>query len=120
MSVVALVIAPSIAEVSPNKVADVMEVTVDMHKMHNTDKAKDVQVKMTKQEDGTFKAIVTTSVTKDGKTTQTEQVFTGTEEEVKAQVHKLNGMTTSFKRCANCKGKEKMCPLCKKKAAKKA
>ncbi len=120
MSVVALVIAPSIAEVSPNKVADVMEVTVDMHKMHNTDKAKDVQVKMTKQDDGTFKAVVTTSVTKDGKTTQNEQVFTGTEEEVKAQVHKLNGMTTSFKRCANCKGKEKMCPMCKKKAAKKA
>ncbi|MFK5890676.1 MAG: V-type H(+)-translocating pyrophosphatase, partial [Flavobacteriaceae bacterium] len=119
MSVVALVIAPSIAVDVPTKVADMKEVTVDMHKMHKADMANEVQVKMTKQDDGTFKAVVITTTTVNGKANKNEQVFTGTEAEVKAQIHKIKGMDVSLKGCANCKGKKELCANCKKKAAAK-
>ncbi|WP_010518504.1 sodium/proton-translocating pyrophosphatase, partial [Croceivirga radicis] len=101
MSVVALVIAPSIA-VS----ADSSEMAVNIEKrvwidedgnrhelnageeIHFSDaqtKQKEVKVEMLKNEDGTVTATVTSSV--DGEAT--EKVFTGAEEEVKAKLKSL-------------------------------
>ncbi|WP_299097740.1 sodium-translocating pyrophosphatase [Winogradskyella sp.] len=52
---------------------------------------KRVEVKMTKNEDGTTKAnVVTTTVTNGGDEVVEEKVFEGTEEEVKAQLDKMN------------------------------
>ncbi len=52
---------------------------------------KRVEVKMTKNEDGTTKAnVVTTTVTNGGEEVVEEKVFEGTEEEVKAQLDKMN------------------------------
>jgi len=99
MSVVALIIASSLPhpEATPTKVAANMEVTTDMRQ---TDITKEVQVKMTKQDDGMFKAVVSTSVTKDGNSTTNKQIFTGTEAEVKAQVNKLKGTKVIIKSSA--------------------
>ncbi len=52
---------------------------------------KRVEVKMTKNEDGTTKAnVVTTTVTNGGEEVVEEKVFEGTEEEVKAQLDKMS------------------------------
>jgi len=52
---------------------------------------KRVEVKMTKNEEGTTKAnVVTTTVTNGGAEVVEEKVFEGTEEEVKAQLDKMN------------------------------
>ena len=79
MSVVALVIAPSIAVISTTQVADVNATTVKACDMHKADTSKQVEVKMTKLDDGTFKAVVATSITKNGEVNTNEQIFTGTE-----------------------------------------
>jgi len=50
---------------------------------------KKVEVKMEANEDGTAKATVTTTTTKDGKSTSEDQVFEGTMEEVKAKVEAM-------------------------------
>ncbi len=119
MSVVALVIAPSIHVDTPTKVADNMtEITVDLHKMHKTDATNEIQVQMTKQDDGTFKAVVTTTLTEGDKTTSNKQIFTGTETEVKEQVHKLKGM--DMESCPMCKDKKGLCEKHKLEAEKKA
>jgi len=121
MSVVALVIAPSIALNAPTKVADMDAVNMhQLHQMHKQENTKALEVKMTKQDDGTFKAVVTTTTTVNGEVKTNEQVFTGTEAEVKAQVDKLKGVNVVADRCPMCKGKKEMCASCKAKAAKKA
>ena len=81
MSVVALVIAPSIAlsadnvsEYNIQKAAKATEVTVD--------------VSMESTEDGLVTATVTTTTNENGETTTTVEEITGTEEEVKAQLEK--------------------------------
>jgi len=82
MSVVALVIAPSIA-LSGDAVqayasnADKIEVS------------KEVKVNMTSNDDGTAKAIVTTVTTENGTETTDEQTIEGTEAEVKAKLEAL-------------------------------
>lgn len=50
---------------------------------------KEVKVNMEQNEDGTVTATVTTTTTENGVATTTEQVFEGTEEEVKAQIEAL-------------------------------
>ena len=89
MSVVALVIAPSIA------------LSSDAMTAYNTQKAatemvakeiqKEVRVEMKKNEDGTVKATVTTTTTENGKEIVNEEVFAGTEEEVLAKVEAFKG-----------------------------
>ncbi len=84
MSVVALVIAPSIA------------LSSDAMTAYNSQKAatemvakeiqKEVRVEMKKNEDGTVKATVTTTTTENGKEIVNEEVFAGTKEEVLAKV----------------------------------
>jgi K(+)-stimulated pyrophosphate-energized sodium pump len=120
MSVVALVIAPSIAVVSSTKVADMDAANMhQMHQMHKQESTKAVEVKMTKQDDGTFKAIVTTTTTINGEVNTNEQVFTGTEVEVKAQVDKLKDVNVVADRCPMCKGKKELCKKHKLEAEKK-
>jgi K(+)-stimulated pyrophosphate-energized sodium pump len=83
MSVVALVIAPSIA-LSADGVAAYAEKASD-----KTEISKEVKVEMNANEDGTYKAIVTTTTTENGEAKTDYQVFEGTEAEVKAQVEAL-------------------------------
>ena len=89
MSVVALVIAPSIA------------LSSDAITVYNTEKAatemvakevqKEVRVEMKKNDDGTVNATVTTTTTENGKEIVNEEVFAGTEEEVMAKVEAYKG-----------------------------
>jgi K(+)-stimulated pyrophosphate-energized sodium pump len=48
--------------------------------------SKEVKIEMNENEDGSFKAIVTTTSTENGETVTKEEVFEGTEEEVKAKL----------------------------------
>ncbi|MGB5668787.1 MAG: sodium-translocating pyrophosphatase [Maribacter sp.] len=88
MSVVALVIAPSIALSSDTlttyneeKAATEM-VAKEMH--------KEVRIEMVKNDDGTTKATVTTTTTENGKEIVKEEIFEGTEDEVKAKIEVYN------------------------------
>jgi len=83
MSVVALVIAPSIA-LSADGVAAYAE-----NASEKTETSKEVKVEMNSNEDGTYKAIVTTTTTEYGEAKTDYQVFEGTEAEVKAKVEAL-------------------------------
>ena len=85
MSVVALVIAPSIALSSEDVTAYVEGSTV----AEQTSISKEVKVEMSENEDGTYKAMVTTTTTENGEAVSNVQVFEGTEAEVKAQVEAL-------------------------------
>ncbi len=85
MSVVALVIAPSIALSSEDVTA-----YVDGSKIaEQTSISKEVKIEMSDNEDGTYKAMVTKTTTENGETVSNVQVFEGTEAEVKAQVEAL-------------------------------
>lgn len=50
---------------------------------------KEVKVEMTKNDDGTVKANVVTTITKNGQSVTDEQIFEGTEDEVKIQLESL-------------------------------
>ena len=86
MSVVALVIAPSIALSD----ADITEYNQENGiEMVSHEISKEVQVMMSTNEDGSIKAVVTTTTSEDGTATTDEKVFEGTEEEVKAEIQNL-------------------------------
>ncbi|EAR00850.1 sodium-translocating pyrophosphatase [Maribacter sp. HTCC2170] len=95
MSVVALVIAPSIA------------ISADTLTAYNGEKAatemvaqevqKEVRVEMKKGDDGIVNATVTTTTTENGQQSVKEEVFTGTEEEVKAKVEAYKGTEGNLK-----------------------
>ena len=94
MSVVALVIAPSIALSSDAHTAqvntDVIEVVVDgNHTEHSVE--KQVKVQMTTNEDGTVKATVMTTSTENGETVTKEEIFEGTKEEVEQKIKAFKG-----------------------------
>ncbi|MEX0290195.1 MAG: sodium-translocating pyrophosphatase [Flavobacteriaceae bacterium] len=82
MSVVALVIAPSIALSS-----DAMMAYADGKIAHEV--KKEVQVKMESKAEDFVVAKVITTTTEDGEVSSSEQVFEGTLEEVKAEIDKL-------------------------------
>ena len=84
MSVVALVIAPSISLSS-----ETMMAYTDAQMKHEV--KKEVQVKMESKTDDLVVAKVTTTITEDGEVKSNEQVFEGTLEEVKAEIDKLKG-----------------------------
>lgn len=97
MSVVALVIAPSLVSLTPADEismmkADGTEVSITTDGMKETKQVeKKVRVEMSNAEDGTFKAIVTTTSSEDGEEKEEVREFTGaTKEEVKAAVEKYN------------------------------
>ncbi len=95
MSVVALVIAPSIA-------LDAVEISEYSKEKAATevvakDISKEVKVEMTKNDDGTVKATVTTTTTENGDVTMEDKTFEGTEEEVKAQLDELKDVEVKSK-----------------------
>ncbi|MCK0178979.1 sodium-translocating pyrophosphatase [Flavobacteriaceae bacterium S0862] len=109
MSVVALVIAPSIAltgdsayAVEANEKVWIDEdgkkhvVKGDMA-MLTEEAEKIVKVNIEKNDDGTAKATVTTTTTKDGETTTEDKVYEGTLEEVKAQLDALEDVEGKMK-----------------------
>lgn len=95
MSVVALVIAPSIA------------LSSDAMSSYNMEKAgsemveqtmqKEVKVDMVKNDDGTVTATVTTTMTENGEEMMEEKVFSGTMEEVEAKIDAMNQMENGTK-----------------------
>ena len=87
MSVVALVIAPSIA-LSADAVTKYAENNTKTELVEKTIK-KEVKVNMEKNDDGTVKAIVTTTTTENGEVTTEDKIFEGTEEVVKAKLDAL-------------------------------
>lgn len=90
MSVVALVIAPSIA-------LDSVEIAAYSNEKAATEVVvnesfKQVEVAMNINDDGTVKATVITTITENGKKTIEEKVFEGTEDKVKAQLEAMKGV----------------------------
>ena len=85
MSVVALVIAPSIALSADNVVAHLNNTEL----MEKVEVKKEVNVEVHKNEDGTVKAIVKTVTTKNGEGSTTYENFEGTKDEVKKNLADL-------------------------------
>ena len=83
MSVVALVIAPSIAISSDTLTAYNVENS-------NTEVKKEVQVEMKKNDEGLVKAVVTITTVENGTDNTRELIFEGSEEEVSAQIESLH------------------------------
>ncbi|SHI81723.1 sodium-translocating pyrophosphatase [Algibacter luteus] len=92
MSVVALVIAPSIA-----MSADDVSAYANHTNATEQSVSKEVKVKMTSNDDGTVKAVVTTVTTKDGESSTNYETFEGTEDEVKAKIEALNESSDDVK-----------------------
>lgn len=83
MSVVALVIAPSIAISADSMMAYAENTAANEVK-------KEIKVKMESTEGEMVKAVVITTTTENGETVTEEKIFEGTEEEVKAKVEGLH------------------------------
>lgn len=98
MSVVALVIAPSIA--IPNTEAAANNHQSAPTEMVSQEISKEVQVIMSTNEDGSIKAVVTTTTTENGTATTEEKVFEGTAEEVKAEIQNLKDVKVEVKTTA--------------------
>jgi K(+)-stimulated pyrophosphate-energized sodium pump len=95
MSVVALVIAPSIALSSDTMM--VYNDTKTVTEVVSEQMERSVEVSINNNEDGTSKAVVVTTVIENGEKSVSEQVFEGTEEEVKAKVTAYNQSSTDVK-----------------------
>ncbi|SDW41485.1 K(+)-stimulated pyrophosphate-energized sodium pump [Lutibacter oricola] len=96
MSVVALVIAPSIALDSETVAEYTKEKAAT--EIVAQEIQKNIEVKLEKQEDASYKAIVTTTTSENGETLIEENIFTGSEEEVKAQVEALKNVEVKVKK----------------------
>ncbi|MGB5379342.1 sodium-translocating pyrophosphatase [Muriicola sp.] len=95
MSVVALVIAPSIA-LSSDAVSGYNMEKAGMDMVSQT-MQKEVMVDMAKNEDGTVTATITTTMTENGEEVIEEKVISGTMEEVKAEIEAINQMEEGAK-----------------------
>ncbi|NOR27049.1 MAG: sodium-translocating pyrophosphatase [Lutibacter sp.] len=96
MSVVALVIAPSIA-------LDAIEVEEYAKEKAATEVvakeiSKEVKVEMVKNDDGTVEATVITTTTDNGETSKEVKVLNGTEEEVNAALENVEGVEVKVKK----------------------
>lgn len=87
MSVVALVIAPSIAITAEGIAAYTEEKEATELVAQNI--SKEIKVEMNEIEDGVFKAVVTTLINQNGEKSTNYVTFEGTEAEVKANVEAL-------------------------------
>jgi len=85
MSVVALVIAPSISI----SAEDVTVYANNTNVAEQIEVSKEIKVEMTKNDDGVTKAVVTTVTTKNGESSTAYETFEGTEAEVKASISAL-------------------------------
>ena len=95
MSVVALVIAPSIA-MSGDSMTAYNETKVATEVVSKQVERK-VEVNMEKSDAGTVKATVITTIANNGEESISEQVFEGTEEEVKAKIEAFNKTSKGVK-----------------------
>ncbi|MBT8322073.1 MAG: sodium/proton-translocating pyrophosphatase, partial [Eudoraea sp.] len=95
MSVVALVIAPSIA-ISADAVTAYNENEPAMEMVQQEVK-KEVTVEMKDMGEGLFQAVVTTVTDKNGEVIEDQQIFEGTKEEVKAKIAAFNETDESVK-----------------------
>ncbi|MEZ2415295.1 sodium-translocating pyrophosphatase [Muriicola sp. E247] len=95
MSVVALVIAPSIA-LSSDAVSSYNMEKMGMENVEHS-MQKEVKVSMEENEDSTVTAKVVTTTTKDGEENVDEKTFSGTMEEVEAQIEAMNQMEEGTK-----------------------
>ncbi len=93
MSVVALVIAPSIA-ISADAVTAYNDNQPAMEMVQKSIK-KEVSVEMKDMGEGLFQAVVTTVTDENGEVTEDQQIFEGTKEEVKAKIAAFNEMDES-------------------------
>ncbi|MFK5958013.1 MAG: sodium-translocating pyrophosphatase [Lutibacter sp.] len=99
MSVVALVIAPSIAMTSDSGVVNQQEVSEEIMNVQKPDvKTVEIKIEKTTNDDGTVKAIVTTTTTQNNETTIEDKVFEGTDEEVNAKLEALKDVKSSIKK----------------------
>jgi len=88
---IGLVIAPILADGhdadDSNTDTNTMEVSVTKASDSNMDAVKKiVKMDVTKNEDGTAKVVISTSITEDGETLITDQIFEGTTEEVEQKI----------------------------------
>ena len=99
MSVVALVIAPSIAMTSESGVDTKQEVLEEVMSVQKPEaETVEVTVEMTTNDDGTVKATVTTTTTQNGETTTEDKILEGTEEEVRTKLEELKGAKVEVKK----------------------
>jgi K(+)-stimulated pyrophosphate-energized sodium pump len=96
---VGLVIAPILGGHSSDETAqaDVIEVVVNSDQNVEQTIEKQVKVKMTKNEDGTVKAVVSTTTTENSESVTTDQVFEGTKEEVENKIKSFEGDSENVK-----------------------
>jgi len=95
MSVVALVIAPSIAMSGDSMTAyNEAKATTEVV---SSQMERSVEVTMDNNEDGTSRAVVVTTTTENGEESVSEQVFEGTAEEVKAKIAAFNATSEYVK-----------------------
>ncbi|MEQ6123158.1 sodium-translocating pyrophosphatase [Pseudotenacibaculum sp. MALMAid0570] len=106
---VGLVIAPMLGGHGTEKHADAnvwiqedgTEIKVTSNAKFISDKDvdinKSIKVKMTKNDDGTVKAVVTTSTTENGETVTKEEIFEGTKEEVEKKIEAFKGTDKNIK-----------------------
>lgn len=92
MSVVALVIAPSIALPSE----EIMTAYIPDDSIQKEIVIQEVKVNMMENEDGTYKAVVTTVTTKNEETSTSYENFTGTEAEVKAEIEAFKNRNNTY------------------------
>jgi K(+)-stimulated pyrophosphate-energized sodium pump len=88
---VGLVIAPILGEGHTDDTANVNYEVNKVEFAENTaqNMEQSVKVEMTKNDDGTVKAVVKTTTTENGESVTTDETIEGTEEEVKAKLHAL-------------------------------
>jgi K(+)-stimulated pyrophosphate-energized sodium pump len=91
MSVVALVIAPSIA-LNAVEIAEYAKEKATIEIVADTDNTVNVEVTMIKNNDGTVQATVTTTTLENGEEKVEKYVFEGTKEEVKAKIDSLKNI----------------------------
>ena len=95
MSVVALVIAPSIA-ISADTLTAYSE-TKAATEMVSQEMKKEVMVEMKDLGEGQYQAVVTTTTTNNGEEVMEEKIFEGTMEEVKAKIEAYNQIDKNIK-----------------------
>jgi K(+)-stimulated pyrophosphate-energized sodium pump len=86
---IGLVIAPILGGHSSEESHEINANTIEAQSISNEVIEKEITVKMDANDDGITKAVVKTTMTENGKEISTEQVFEGTEAEVKAQIKAL-------------------------------
>jgi K(+)-stimulated pyrophosphate-energized sodium pump len=86
---IGLVIAPILGGHSSEESHEINANTIEAQSISNEVIEKEITVKMDANDDGITKAVVKTTMTENGKEISTEQVFEGTEAEVKTQIKAL-------------------------------